>query len=75
MRTDAQRRAQNKWEYANTKVLQTKVRSEQADKYRSAAARAGTTVSAVMRKALDKLLEEYPETGDSYTPQATDTDT
>ena len=73
MPTEAHKRGNKKWDAAHMKVLQTKVRIEQADKYRSAAARAGTTVSAVMRKALDDLLEAYPDTpGDSYTPQATD---
>ena len=76
MPTEAHKRGNKKWDAAHMRVLQTKVRIEQADKYRSAAARAGTTISAVMRSALDKLLDEYPETGDSSTaPQAADNDT
>lgn len=79
MPTEAHKRGNKKWDAAHMRVLQTKVRTEQAEKYKAAAVRAGTTVSAVMRSALDKLLEEYPETDDSSTapataPQTTDTD-
>ena len=73
MPTEAHKRGNKKWDAANMTTLGTQCRREQAEKYKAAAARAGTTVSAVMRKALDDLLEAYPDTpGDSYTPQATD---
>lgn len=75
-KSNAQRRARAKWDGEHLTTLGTQCRREQADKYRSAAARAGTTVSAVMRSALDKLLEEYPDnTGDSNTAPAADNDT
>ena len=59
--TEAKRRANKKWDAENMQNLSVKVRKEYADRIRAAAAAAGTTPSAVMRKALDELVKEYEE--------------
>lgn len=48
-RTDAQRRAGNKWDYANRTVIGCKVDRETADRYKQHCAAAGTTVNAAIR--------------------------
>lgn len=73
--SEARKRANKKWDAAHMATVTMRDNRDKIAAYKAAAARAGTTISAVMRKALDKLLEEYPDTGDSSTPQATDTDT
>ena len=60
--TDAKRRANNKTIAKTMTVLGCKVRKEAAERYHAAAAAQGTTVNAVMRKALDELLQQA-ETG------------
>lgn len=65
MPSEAKKRATAKWNAANRTTIGLSVNVKKSDQYKDAAARAGTTVSAVMRKALDDLLEEYPDnTGD-----------
>lgn len=55
--TEAKRKANNKYIKDNMTVLGCKVRKEDAPKYHEAAAKAGTTVNAVMKNALDNLLK------------------
>jgi len=55
--TDAKRRANNKYIKDKMTVPGCKVRREDAPKYHAAAAKAGTTVNAVMKNALDDLLK------------------
>ena len=48
-RTDAQRRAGNKWDYANRTVIGCKVDRDTAAAYKAHCAAAGTTVNAAIR--------------------------
>jgi len=58
-RTDAQKRAQNKYDAANYTMIGCKVRRDYADAVRLACAAADTTPAAVVRAALDKILLQY----------------
>lgn len=57
-KTDAQRRAQNKYDAANMTVLGCKVRRDEADAFKAACRAAGTTPNAVFRDAMQKFMEE-----------------
>lgn len=59
MVTRAKRASNNKWDAANMIVLGCKVRRDDADKYRAAAAAQHTTINAVLKQALDDLLIQY----------------
>lgn len=59
--SEAKKRANAKWDAANMQNLSVKVKREYADKIRTAAARAGTTPAAIMRKALDEFMRQYEE--------------
>lgn len=48
-RTDAQRRAGNKWDYANRTVIGCKVDRDTAEAYKAHCAATGTTVNAAIR--------------------------
>ena len=50
MRTDAQRRAQNKWDAANMTIVACKVRREIADCFKATAKANGTTPNALLRE-------------------------
>lgn len=56
--TEARKRANKKWDAANMQNLSVKVRRDYADRIREAAAAAGTTPAAIMRKALDEFMED-----------------
>ena len=58
MITEAQKRARNKWDADNMTVVGCKVKKSDADRYRIAAAKKGTTVSAVCKEALEALTAE-----------------
>ena len=58
-RTDAQKRAQNKYDAANYTMIGCKVRRDYADAVRRACAAAGITPAAAVRAALDKILLQY----------------
>ena len=69
-RTDAQRRAQNKYDAAHYTSLTIKVTKEYADKVRAVCAAAGVAPAAIMRAALDKFIKENT-TGDNATGSTT----
>lgn len=56
--TDAQKRANNKYIAEHMTVLGCKVRKEYADKVREKAKAEGTSVNAILKKALDEFLEK-----------------
>lgn len=56
--TEAQKRANNKYVAEHMTVLGCKVRKEYADKVREKAKADGTSVNAILKKALDEFLEK-----------------
>ena len=56
--TEAQKRANNKYIAEHMAVLGCKVRKEYADKVREKAKADGTSVNAILKKALDEFLEK-----------------
>lgn len=55
--TDAQRRANNKYISKSMTVLGCKVRKDYADRVRKKAKDKGTSVNAILKKALDDFME------------------
>lgn len=55
--TDAQRRANNKYISKSMTVLGCKVRKDYADRVRQKAKDEGTSVNAILKKALDDFME------------------
>lgn len=58
-RTDAQRRAQNKYDRENVTVLSCKMRKSDAEDFKAACKDSGTTVNAVFAGAAAKFMAEY----------------
>lgn len=56
--TDAQRRASNKYAAQHMTVLGCKVRKEYAEQVKQKAQDTGTTVNAILKKALDDFMEK-----------------
>lgn len=56
--TDAQRRANNKYIAEHMTILGCKVRKDYAERVKQRAKDTGTTVNAILKKALDDFLEE-----------------
>lgn len=56
--TEAQKRANNKYIAEHMTVLGCKVRKEYADRVREKAKEEGTSVNAILKKALDEFLEK-----------------
>lgn len=56
--TDAQRRANNKYIAEHMTILGCKVRKDYAERVKEKAKDTGTTVNAILKKALDDFLEE-----------------
>lgn len=56
--TEAQKRANNKYIAEHMTVLGCKVRKEYACKVREKAKEEGTSVNAILKKALDEFLEK-----------------
>lgn len=56
--TEAQKRANNKYIAEHMTVLGCKVRKEYADKVREKAKAEGTSVNAILKRALDEFLEK-----------------
>lgn len=52
----AKRASNAKWDRENMTTLGCRVKRDDAERYHAAAAAQGTTVNAVMRKALDEML-------------------
>lgn len=55
---EAQKRANNKYIAEHMTVLGCKVRKEYADRVREKAKAEGTSVNAILKKALDEFLEK-----------------
>ena len=55
--SDAKKKANKKWDAANMQNLSVKVRREYADQIREKAAEKGTTIGAILRKALDEFMD------------------
>ena len=55
--SEAKKIANNKWDAANMQNLSVKVRRDYADQIRAKAAEKGTTVGAILRKALDDFMK------------------
>ena len=55
--SDAKKKANNKWDSAHMQNLSVKVRREYADQIREKAAAKGTTIGAILRKALDEFMK------------------
>ena len=56
--TEAQKRANNKYIAEHMTVLGCKVRKEYAERVREKAKSEGTSVNAILKKALDEFLEK-----------------
>lgn len=56
--TEAQKRANNKYIAEHMTVLGCKVRKEHAERVREKAKAEGTSVNAILKKALDEFLEK-----------------
>ena len=59
-RTEAQRRARNKYEKGRFTILGAKVTIEMADQVKRACAAAGTTPNAIIISCLRDFLEQHP---------------
>lgn len=57
-KTDAQRRAQNKYDAANMTVLGCKARKDEAEAFKAACRAAGTTPNAIFRDAMQQFMEK-----------------
>ena len=55
--SEAKKKANNKWDAANMQNLSVKVRRDYADQIRAKAAEKGTTIGAILRKALDDFMQ------------------
>lgn len=55
--TDARRRANNKYSAKHMTVLGCKVRKEYAERVHEKAKKQGTSVNAILKKALDDFME------------------
>ena len=58
-KSDAQRRAQNKYEQKNFCVLGCKMKKIDAEEFKAACKDSGTTVNAVFVGAVAKFMSEY----------------
>ena len=56
--TEAQRRANRKWDAAHYTQLPCKIRKEKADAFRAACQDAGTTPNAILTAAVDAFMQE-----------------
>ena len=61
MKTDAQKRAQNKWDQANMKMVAVKLRKEEAEEFEACCTRNGTTRMAVLRQAVRAYIAEHSQ--------------
>ena len=57
--TEAQRRANRKWDSAHYTTMAYKVRKERADAFRAATKAAGTTPNAIFSAAADAFMQEH----------------
>lgn len=59
--SDAQKRAKNKWDGENMKVLGCKIRRDLAEEFQIVAARNGTTPNALIRGWILEYIEQHKE--------------
>lgn len=59
MKTDAQKRATNKWNKANMTSLAVSLRKSEAERIKAICYANGTTPAAVMRSALDAFVTSH----------------
>ena len=64
-KTKAKAAADARWDAANMKLLQTKVRREKAEAFAAKCRANNTTPSAVLRAAVDAYMEEQPHEEES----------
>lgn len=55
--TEARKAANKKWDAANLTTMSCRVRKTYAEEVKAKAAERGTTVGAIIRKALDEFLQ------------------
>ena len=60
-RTDAQRRAQNKYDYENITIISCKMRKSDAEEFKAACKDSGTTPNAVFNAAAAEFMQDYTE--------------
>ena len=58
-RTEAQRRAKNKYEAKTMSVLGCKMKKADAEEFKAACKDSGTTVNAVLTRAATEFVENY----------------
>lgn len=58
MRTDAQRRAQNKWAAANMSIVACKIKRDIAESFKAAAKANGTNPNALIHEWIVAYLEK-----------------
>lgn len=56
---ESQKRASAKWDKENMTIVGTKIRRNYAAAFRDACKDAGTTPSAVLRRAIDDFMQEH----------------
>jgi len=60
--TEAQKKANAKWNKANMKQIAVNVRKEKAEMFQELARQNGTNPSAIFREVIDKYIEEHNNT-------------
>jgi len=58
MVSEAKKKSNYKWDKKNMCNLSCRVKRTDAEKYKAAAKAKGTNINAVLKKALDELLED-----------------
>ena len=61
MVSDAQKRANNKYQLKHYAVLGCKIKTEDAEAFRAACTAAGTTPNAVFRAAITQFMAAHPQ--------------
>ena len=57
--SDARKRANRKWDQANLTNISIKIKKTYYEQVKQAAAAAGTTPAAIMRKAIDDFMQDH----------------
>lgn len=56
--SDSQKKARDKWDGENMATLGCKVKKEQAEKFKAAALRSGTTANAMLKSYVLEVINE-----------------
>lgn len=59
MVSDAKRKANNKWDAANMKIVACKIKKTDAERFRQAAEQQGTTPNALLRDYIYEYIRAY----------------